>query len=54
MKQVILFIFIAILAFTGCHDVKIGFLKAEGAEIMSGFYCYPRKLVTAGRESLDK
>ena len=47
MKQFILFIFIAILAFTGCHDVKIGFLKAEGAEYVPDSIVIPAKLVTA-------
>ena len=32
MKQTILFLFVMVLAFSACHDVKIGYLKADNAE----------------------
>lgn len=47
MKQFFLFICISMLAFTGCHDVKIGFLKAENAEYIPNSITIPAKLVTA-------
>ena len=39
MKQTILFLFVMVLAFSACHDVKIGYLKADNAEY------YPDSLV---------
>lgn len=39
MKQIILFSFIAVLVLGACHDVKVGFLKANNAEY------YPDSLV---------
>lgn len=51
MKQFTLLIFISLLAFMSCHDVKVGFLKVENAEYTPDSIVIPAKLVTAEENS---
>ena len=51
MKQIIIFLFVVIVAFTACHDVKVGYLRTEDAEYYPDTLVVRAKLVTKEENS---